>query len=408
MKSIILKKNNSFTSGTISIPYSKSLSNRAIIIRALSGEAFNILHLSKAEDTQNLLKNINNTSDKMDVGPAGTNMRFLTSYYAIQKKRKIQIGGTDRLNQRPIRDLVDSLNQMGANISYIDHHHFPPLLIEGKELKGGHMVINGSKSSQFISSILMIAPYITGGIKLEIQGKIVSEPYIHMTLELMKYFGVKYLREKNIIHIHQQNYIPKDYSVEGDWSSAAMLYSYISGAQKNTSINIKNVALNSLQGDKKCADYFSLLGVKTEVKDQGICISKTEQAHPNLSFDLNNEPDLFPPLVVGCILNRVIASFTGLDTLPQKESDRIIAMATELSKLNIEVEHTPSSFSIKSYLNEPSQITFDTYHDHRIAMSLSAIIQLGIEVTIQDPEVVSKSYPSFWEDLKIIEIANIY
>lgn len=407
MKSIILKKNDSYSSGTIAVPYSKSLSNRAIIIRALCGAAFNIFHLSKADDTQNLLKNINNISDKIDVGPAGTNMRFLTSYYAIQKGKK-QIGGSDRLNQRPISDLVDSLKQMGANISYIDRHHFPPLLIEGKELEGGQLVIDGSKSSQFISSILMIAPYISGGIQLEIQGKIVSEPYIHMTLELMKYFGVKYSREKNFIHIHQQNYIPKDYSVEGDWSSAAMLYLFISGAPKNTSINIKNVALDSLQGDKKCAEYFSLLGVKTEVKDQGISISKTQGSHPDLSFDLTNEPDLFPPLAVGCMLNRIKASFTGLDTLPQKESNRIIAMATELSKMNIEIEHSPSSFSIKSYGKEPSQIKFDTYHDHRIAMSLSAIIQLGTEVTIHDPDVVSKSYPSFWEDLKILEIANIY
>jgi len=407
MSPVKLKKNIGFASGVVVMPSSKSLSNRAIIIRGISGHHFNIHHLSEADDTQNLLAMIHSTSNNIDVGPAGTNMRFLTSYYAIQPGTK-QIGGTERLNKRPISDLVNCLNQMGAKITYVQQNNFPPLFIEGATLTGGKINIEGNKSSQFISSILMVAPYISGGIELEIKGKVVSEPYIDMTLELMKYFGINYKIEKNIICINEQNYIPKDYTVEGDWSSAAMWYAFIAGAKPGTYIHIKNISLNSLQGDKKCAEYFSHLGVSTQTVDEGIEISKTGIPNTILSFDLTHQPDLFPPLVVSCVLNGVLATFTGLDTLPQKESNRIEAMANELKKLNVELEYTNTYFSIKNYLKTPTHVMFDTYNDHRMAMSLSAISQMGVEVTIHQPEVVSKSYPSFWQHLKSIEIANIY
>ncbi len=407
MKSVTLKKNTGFYEGAITVPYSKSISNRAIIIRALSGEDFEIHHLSEADDTKNLLEVIHSNSEIIDVGPAGTNMRFLTGFFALQSGVPI-IGRSIRLNQRPISDLVECLMQLGAQISYTGVPYYPPLQITGTELTGGKITIDGSKSSQFISSILMIAPYIKNGLELTIDGKIVSEPYIEMTLKLMKYFGVSYVRNENIICIEEQNYLAKEYTVEGDWSSAAMIYSFISGAKVGASLIIKNISLDSLQGDKKCAEYFSMLGVTTETLTEGIRITKNDSTSNQVSFDLTNEPDLFPPLAVACVLNKTIVSFTGLDTLPQKESNRIEAIATELGKINVELEYTPQSFTIKNYGELPSQVSFDTYHDHRMAMSLAAIVQLDIEVSINNPDVVSKSYPDFWKDLKTLEIANIY
>lgn len=236
----------------------------------------------------------------------------------------------------------------------------------------------------------------------------VSEPYIHMTLALMKYFGVDHQRKENCITILPGKYVAKDYSVEGDWSAAANWYAFIATAKQGTKMIFKNLDLNSLQGDKKCAEYFQLLGVDSTMKKEGLEIIKMRDAENNLHLDLRNEPDLFPSLVASCAVLKIHASFEGLDTLTLKESDRIRSMAKELKKLKIKSDFSDTTFELTEYGKIPTKVKFNTYEDHRIAMALSLMVQNDINVEINDPEVVSKSYPNYWEDLKLIRIANIY
>jgi 3-phosphoshikimate 1-carboxyvinyltransferase len=407
MNSLTLKKNNDFLSGEILLPYSKSLSNRALIIRELCDHPFAIVNVSESTDTLNLLEVLSTNPLKINIGPAGTNMRFLTSLMAI-KPGVHELGGNSRMNERPIGDLVDCLLQMGAQITYMDKPGYPPLKITGASLQGGKIEIEGSTSSQFISSVLMIAPLLKEGIELSIRGKLVSEPYVTMTLELMKYFGISYVKKDHFVSIPHGKYIPRDYHVEGDWSSAANWYGFIACAKTGTSIILKNLSLDSIQGDKKCADYFKILGVETTTKNAGLEIRKTNNPDNDLVFDLRNEPDLFPPLAVACAVLRLKARFEGLDTLTLKESNRIHSLATELNKLNIKSAFTNTSFDLLAYKDFPAKVNFDSYDDHRIAMAMAIFIQQGIDVQINDPGVVSKSYPNYWEDLKMIRIANIY
>jgi 3-phosphoshikimate 1-carboxyvinyltransferase len=407
MNSVTLTKNHDFSLGEIFLPYSKSLSNRAIIIRELCDNPFNIFNLSDSTDTLNLIDVLSTKPSKINVGPAGTNMRFLTSLLAIQPGAH-ELGGNPRMNERPIGDLVDCLLQMGAQITYMDKPGCPPLKIIGTLLQGGKIEIDGSTSSQFISSVLMIAPLLKTGIELSIRGKLVSEPYVMMTLELMKYFGISYVKKNNFISIPPQKYVARDYDVEGDWSAAANWYGFIACSKIDSGIIFKNLHLNSIQGDKKCVDYFKILGVETNMKHTGLEIKKTSNPSNDLVFDLRNEPDLFPPLAVACAALRLKARFEGLDTLTIKESNRIRSVATELNKLNIQSTFTNTSFDLLAYSEFPSKVNFDSYDDHRIAMAMAILVQQGIDVQINDPGVVSKSYPTYWEDLKMIRIANIY
>lgn len=383
----------------IELPASKSLSNRALIIQHLSHKPFVILNLSEADDTVNLLANLSSGSSDLNVGAAGTNMRFLISYLSIIPG-KWHLFGSERLNQRPVGELVSCLHLLGADIRYLGKEGFPPLSIYGKELDGGEVSISASISSQFISSLLMIAPVLKNGLQLHLVDSLVSLPYIKMTLGLMNYFGIKYSWEKQTISIQPQEYVSCDYRVEPDWSAAAFWYAFT--AVTGRPVNIKELSLQSLQGDKRLAEYGKLLGVDTTSTDKGIVLSYTDTCSSRIELNLINEPDLFPVLAFTCVMLKIPALFTGLQTLNLKESPRIKCVALELSKLHVQLRAGEDDFEIIGFGELPDSIQFETYNDHRIAMAAAVIGLSGNHVTIEKPDVVTKSYPHFWNDLRLV------
>ncbi len=407
MSTLTLKWNNDFSYGEVVLPSSKSLCNRAYIIQSLCKEQFHIHHISPSDDSRNLANLLSFTTDHMDVGAAGTNMRFLISLLAIRPGNYI-LTGNERLNDRPIRELVDCLQSLGAEISYLKKEGYPPLEITGQMLQGGEIKIDGSISSQFISSLLLVAPCLSKGLKIEILNNVVSKPYIEMTLELMKYFGIEYSMNKNTIEIKPQNYQAKNYEVEPDWSAAAFWYAFIANSKKGTRLFFKGLSFKSLQGDRLVSRYFQLFGIDSTETGGGIQIEKTGEASDRIDLSLLNEPDLFPALAFSCAALRIPSSFTGLQTLNLKESKRIDCIKKELEKTGAVCESGIDFFKITDYQTMPDQLYFDTYGDHRIAMAASIFLTTGKPVLIKDPEVVSKSYPGFWEALKNIRIANIY
>lgn len=403
---IRIEKNSEFKSGIITLPTSKSLSNRALIIRELAGD-FNIHDISDSDDTQNLLSNLNSSADLIDVGAAGTNMRFLISLYAATGKKKT-VTGSERMLQRPIGKLVEALRKTGANISYVEKEGFPPVTIHSQIPIGGEVSIDGSESSQFISSLLMIAPLLKKGLTIQIENEWVSSSYIQMTIDMMKYFGIECEIQSGKIHVASQKYVPKDYTVEGDWSGAGFWYGLIAASRIGTSIHFKNLSLNTFQGDHKTSVYFEKFGVETSIASEGIMATKKRDTEDHLYFDLLNEPDLFPVLAFTCASLQLKAKFTGLQTLNLKESKRIDAVAEELNKIGLASSYGSDYFNIESYKATPEKLSFSAHNDHRIAMAASIFCMLGKPITIENPEVITKSYPKYWEDLKNIRIANIY
>jgi 3-phosphoshikimate 1-carboxyvinyltransferase len=400
MNTISLHKIPDFKRAKIELPSSKSLSNRALIIQALCAEPIELKDLSSSSDTQNLIELLKKETYLYDVGPAGTNMRFLISLLSI-KPGIFVITGSERMLQRPVGKLVDCLNLLGADIHYLKEEGYPPLEIHGKKLMGAKVNLDGSTSSQFISSLLMIAPMIENGLIIELQGTLVSRPYIEMTLALMYHFGITSVWDNNTINILPQPYLPANYTVEKDWSAAAFWYGHIACGKTGDQILLQQLSFESLQGDKNAAQYYSKLGVQSTQTPEGILIEKTNRSIPDqvLEFDLMNEPDLFPALAFSCATLRLKARFTGLDTLQLKESNRIDAIKTELEKTGTDCITTNKSFEIKGFHSWPQEIHFNTYNDHRIAMASSICVQSNQQISILEPEVIDKSYPEFWNQL---------
>jgi 3-phosphoshikimate 1-carboxyvinyltransferase len=364
----------------INLPSSKSISNRLLIIQALCMENFKIENLSISDDTINLQKAISSKENTINIGDAGTSFRFLTSYLSIQKGQEFILTGSDRMKERPIKELVSVLRKMGAKIEYLENEGFPPLKIIGTDLEGGKIEIDGGISSQFITSILLIAPTFQNGINLEIVGELVSKPYVEMTLKLMKEFGIESDWTNNIITINHQKYIPKDYTVEADWSAASFWFE-IASLSKRCNIRLNGLQQNSIQGDKRSIEIFNNLGVDSIFENEKLILTKNQTISPFQTYNLIETPDLYQPLRCTLFSKNIKADFSGIQTLKDKETDRIISVETELNKLN----------SIK---------IIDTHKDHRMAMSFAPLCLEFGKLQINDVEVVSKSYPDFWEDLK--------
>jgi 3-phosphoshikimate 1-carboxyvinyltransferase len=364
----------------INLPSSKSISNRLLIIQALCMENFKIENLSISDDTINLQKAISSKENTINIGDAGTSFRFLTSYLSIQKGQEFILTGSDRMKERPIKELVSVLRKMGAKIEYLKNEGFPPLKIIGTDLEGGKIEIDGGISSQFITSILLIAPTFQNGINLEIVGELVSNPYVEMTLKLMKEFGIESDWTNNIITINHQKYIPKDYTVEADWSAASFWFE-IASLSKRCNIRLNGLQQNSIQGDKRSIEIFNNLGVDSIFENEKLILTKNQTISPFQTYNLIETPDLYQPLRCTLFSKNIKADFSGIQTLKDKETDRIISVETELNKLN----------SIK---------IIDTHNDHRMAMSFAPLCLEFGKLQINDVEVVSKSYPDFWEDLK--------
>jgi 3-phosphoshikimate 1-carboxyvinyltransferase len=394
----VSKKDKSLK-GKISLTSSKSISNRLLIIQALCTGKFRIENLATANDTVLLQQLLGSHSNVLDAQDAGTTFRFLTAYLS-QKPGAWLLTGTERMQQRPVGILVDALRKIGAEISYGDKEGFPPLKITGKKLFGGEVIVDGSVSSQYISALLLIAPTLEEGLKIQLKGEVFSRSYIEMTLKLMHEFGIEHEWNGNIISISHQLYKPKDITVEADWSAASYWYEMAALADE-VDLTLTGLNINSIQGDSVIAEILKSFGLETEYKKNKIRITKKTIPLPEkFIFNVQSCPDLLQTLAVTCAALGVEAEFSGIKNLRIKETDRLQALQNELEKIGSEIKISNDQLSIfNSQLRIPDSI-LQTYNDHRMAMSLAPLaLKLG-EVEIDNPEVVKKSYPDFWSDLK--------
>ena len=389
--------------GTINLPASKSISNRALIINALSYSPYPIQNLSDSDDTKVLTTALFSNSNKFDIGHAGTAMRFLTAFLA-KIVGEWEITGSERMQQRPIAILVDALIQLGAQIEYLGNEGCPPLKILGSHLKGETIELDGSVSSQYISALLLIAPTIENGLTLKLKGNITSRSYIKLTLELMAKFGIQYRWYENEIYVPEQKYFALDFTCEADWSGASYWYQIMALVDKGE-ILLENLLLDSLQGDVNIASWFEQFGVTSTQKTEGVLLTKSKNRQPDkLVLDFIENPDVAQTMACLCVAKNIPFHFSGLKTLKIKETDRIAALQNELAKLGIpitEPEHGELAWdgSLDMEQQEENPI-IRTYHDHRMALAFAPMALAGYNMQIDDPMVVTKSYPGFWEDLK--------
>lgn len=390
---------------SIELPGSKSISNRLLMIRAISGLNIHFKNLSDSEDTVLLAKALGEVKGKksatLDIHHAGTDMRFLSAYLAT-KEGEWTITGSERMKQRPIGELVDALQKLGADISYTEKSGFPPLKIKGKKLKGGEIEIDGGISSQFISALLLVAPTFGNGLDLTLKGDIVSVPYINMTVELLKQFDIPVSFEGNRIHTKPAPFTVKnsDFFVEADWSAASYWFSMVALSQ-HAEVELYHLERRSLQADCVLPDLYNKLGVKTEYIEKGIRLTKKALTEVEFSYDFTNCPDIAQTVAVTCLGLGLAAELKGLKTLKIKETDRIAALKTELEKFGATVNVTNDSLSIipPSTLRT-TNYQLRTYNDHRMAMSFAPLAIKIPEIKIEHPEVVEKSYPAFWDDME--------
>lgn len=379
---------------------SKSESNRALLIKALSEEDISLKNLSDAQDTktmQLLLQKKRKVSDVMD---AGTTMRFLTAYLAVTGENKT-ITGSDRMKQRPIGPLVDALREIGSEIEYIEEEGYPPLLINKlTKQQTAKISIPGNISSQYISALLMIAPSLPKGLKIELTTAVFSKPYIDMTLGLMKAFGVESKWTKNTISIKKSEYTGGSYTIEGDWSGASYWYGFVALSRDETStLVLPSLRAYSSQGDKRIVDIMYQLGVFSEFENGRVRLSKSEIESNHIKLDMRDSPDLAQTVMVVAAVLDVTIDFTGLESLKIKETDRIAAMKNELNKIGADLIEEGATWTLIPTKKLPEIVEIDTYEDHRMAMAFAPLSQV-MDVVIKEPSVVRKSYPGFWEEVK--------
>ncbi len=384
------------------LPASKSIANRALVIAALCGAEEKLNNLSGCDDTQAVIRALSSNDKVKNIGAAGTAMRFLTAYYAISSE-SVVMTGTERMKNRPISILVEALRSLGADIEYVEKEGFPPLKINGNKLRGGELHVKGDVSSQYLSAILMIAPYTTEGITLIIEGDLVSRPYLQMTLSLMSEFGVSYTWKDNVIEILPAKYNPIEFTVENDWSAASYWYSVVA-LSENKSVKLKYLLADSLQGDSHLVELYKPLGVETQFVDGGVVLSKNAEVELPKIYDisLKEQPDLAQTLVVSCLLMNIPFKFSGLENLKIKETDRIAALINECKTLGFVLKEIESGTLAWDGENcaQVNEIVIKTYEDHRMAMAFApAVIRLG-SIIISEPDVVTKSYPSFWQEFQ--------
>ena len=393
----------------IQLPASKSVSNRALIIYALSGGYKLPQNLSDCDDTEVIINAIRYMPEVIDIKAAGTAMRFMTAYLSVMRGTHV-ITGTDRMKHRPISVLVDALRKLGAHIEYVGDEGFPPLRITGSKLTGGLLEIPGNVSSQYISALLMIGPVLEEGLELRLTGDIISRPYIDLTLWMMREFGADAdWSAGDTISVKPQPYSNRDYVIENDWSGASYWYEMVALSQdREATVRLSGLMDGSKQGDSVVKYIFSLLGVKTsfESRDgerlQVVTLKRSGRCVPRLEYDFVNSPDLAQTVVVACCAKGVPFHFRGLSTLKIKETDRIEALKKELLKLGYVLKDINGSELVWDGTRcEPQKhAVIDTYEDHRMALSFAPLGLLK-PIVINNPQVVTKSYPRFWDDLKM-------
>ena len=384
--------------GKIKITGSKSETNRLLFLQSLFPN-FKIQNKSNSDDSSIMQAALKSTSDFIDINHAGTAMRFLTSYFSQLEGREVILTGSERMQQRPIKILVDALRSLGASIEYEKKQGYPPLRIKGKKLDGGTISLPADISSQYISSLIMLGPILKAGIELNLKGTITSMPYINMTLDLLKRLGIKTEFKGHRILVKNTSKSKNTIQVvESDWSSASYFFS-IAALSDKAKIYLSNYKSNSLQGDSILRIIYKQLGVNSYFEGNNLILEKENISSPkSIKWDLSNAPDIAQTIAVSCYGLGVACDLEGLHTLKIKETDRLVALDTELSKLGAKISVTNKSLHLASDQDFQKGITISTYNDHRMAMAF-APLALKIPLSVNKAEVVSKSYPSFWEDL---------
>ena len=408
VKRYAVSKPDRTLTGTITLDGSKSIANRVLIVRALSGADFPIERMAGSRDTETLQRLLASDETTLDAGAAGTTFRFLTAYLALQPGEQT-LTGSERMKQRPIGVLVDALRELGADIGYLENEGYPPLRIGAGEITGGDLTISAGTSSQYISALLLIAPTLPKGLNLTLDGKIVSRPYIDMTLNIMAYFGAQTEWEDQTIRVAPTGYTGRPFRVEADWSAASYWYLMAAFADK-VALQLDGLYEQSVQGDQAIANIMRGFGIQSTYNDTGVLLEKSLPPRRSLDQDFLRCPDLAQSVAVACAGTGTGGMFTGLETLRIKETDRIAALQTELAKIQVYLSKLPPHltgdatreyFMLEGEATFAEAPTFPTYEDHRMAMAFAPLGMLH-PVAIEEPEVVVKSYPAYWDDLRSV------
>lgn len=395
---ITLNLGNTIVNGEVRLPASKSISNRVLIINALADSDVPVENLADCDDTNSMLRVLHSDGNRFDIGHAGTAMRFLTAFLSRIVGRW-EITGSERMKQRPVTVLVEALNKLGARIEYMEQEGCPPLRIYGSLLVGGEIEMPASVSSQYISALMMIAPYMAEGLKIKLTGKIVSRTYIDMTICIMQEFGAKVSFQDREITIAPCPYVPVPYRVESDWSGASYFYELLVIAGSGE-IRLPGLLENSTQGDSRQVEVWRKLGVSTRFEPEGVVITACPVATGELVFDFIEMPDLVQSFAVACCARNIPFRFTGVETLRIKETDRLRALTDELAKLGYLLETEGDCVLFwKGVRCEPGKPEIATYHDHRMAMAFAPAALKHPGLSVVDKEVVSKSFPGYWDEL---------
>ena len=399
MKDLTLRHQSGNLHGRIQITGSKSESNRMLLLQALYPK-ITLDNLSNSDDTVAMKSGLESDKNMVDIGHAGTSMRFLSAYYSTLENQEKILTGSSRMQERPIGVLVDALRQLGADISYLKNEGYPPLLIKGKQLRANEVRLSANISSQYITALMLIAPSLPDGLRLYLEGKITSIPYIEMTLSLLHKIGVDAIFSGQHIQVFPKKDITQiTHAVESDWSSASYYFSMVALA-KEADVSLSTYKKDSLQGDRVLMDVYQQFGVKSSIENNTLALKKQTMGSTHVQLNLSDAPDIAQTIAVTCYGLGLSCSLTGLHTLKIKETDRLVAMQNELSKLGATIEITDKSLHLHKRTNPiRPNVLIETYHDHRMAMAF-APLGLLVPIRIQDADVVTKSYPGFWKDLE--------
>ncbi len=402
MHIITLQKSKIAKQSSVKITGSKSESNRLLLLQALYPE-FELANVSNSDDSCLMTDALASYSEVVDIHHAGTAMRFLTAYFSIQEGRETILTGSKRMKERPIKILAEALQDLGADISYVENEGFPPIKIKGKKLNKYQVTLKANVSSQYISALLLIASKLENGLELTLEGEITSVPYINMTLSLLDEIGVESSFIGNVITVkpNTKKLASKTLTVESDWSSASYYFSLAALSEAGTEITLSSYKENSLQGDSVLVDIYKHFGVKSVFSGNSLTLKKETSNLLPLSLDLKNAPDIAQTIAVTCFALGISCDLKGLHTLKIKETDRLVALKTEIEKLGGSVIITDKSLHLSASKNIKELVSIATYNDHRMAMAF-APLALRVPIIIEDAAVVSKSYPTFWDDLKSI------
>ncbi len=400
MKEIRLRHISGSVVGKIQVTGSKSESNRMLLLQAFFPQ-IELTNLSNSDDTVAMKSGLETDDTLVDIGHAGSTMRFLTAYFSSIENQEKTLTGSQRMQERPIGILVDALRQLGADITYLKNEGYPPLMIRGKKLYADEIRLSADISSQYITALMLIAPHLAGGLRLHLQGKLTSVPYIKMTQSLLHNIGIEASFSGKTIEVSSKIEIASTtYAIESDWSSASYYFG-IAALAKEADVRLSIYKENSLQGDRVLMNIYEQLGVKSSIENNRLHLQKQALKSTSIKLDLSNAPDIAQTIVVSCYGLGIACDITGLHTLKIKETDRLVALQNELTKLGGKIKITDHSLQLQKR-NNPIRpnVLIETYHDHRMAMAFAPLALL-VPIRIQDADVVTKSYPEFWKDLEM-------